>query len=43
MNQALSNLELAKKDYEEVSGIYAESPGQASAEYLKVQSNLGRY
>ena len=42
MNQALSNWADAKKDYEEVLLIFYESPGQASIEYLKVQSNYGQ-
>ena len=42
MNQALSNWVDAQKDYEEVSTIFSESPGQSSIEYLKVQSNYGQ-
>jgi len=42
MNQALSNWAEAQKDYEEISAIFSESPGQSSIEYLKVQSNYGQ-
>ena len=42
MNQALSNWANAQKEYEEISAIFSESPGQSSIEYLKVQSNYGQ-
>ncbi|MBK5277714.1 MAG: CHAT domain-containing protein [Bacteroidia bacterium] len=42
MNQALSNWPAAKKDYEEISTIFSESPGKSSVEYLKVQSSYGQ-
>ncbi len=42
MNQALSNWGEARRDYETASAIFLESPGQASAEYLKTQNNYGQ-
>ena len=42
MNQGLSNLKEAQRDYEEVSSIFSEDPGQTSLTYLKVQSSYGQ-
>ena len=42
MFQALSQWKEARKDYEELLNLYAESPGTASPLYLVTQSNYGQ-
>ena len=42
MFQAVSNWTEARKDYEELSTRFAESPGVTSVEFLKVQSSYGQ-
>ena len=42
MFQAISNWTSARKDYEELSVLFAASPGPTSAEFLKVQSSYGQ-
>ena len=42
MFQALAQWKEARKDYEELLTLYAESPGVASTVYLKTQNNYGQ-